>query len=466
MKSSCVERQTSSSVPTPWKHQSQTKSFFSSRPRGNDFSDPGTGKTRAHLDVYTTRRAPGRLLILCPKTLMYSAWMCDIERFAPGMTASLAYAENREEAFKAKTDAVITNIDAVRWLADQDAKLLKDFDHCIIDESTAYKTPTSQRSKALIALRRFFKYRYALTGTPNPNSVTELWNPMLFIDDGKRLGTSFYKLRNVMQVSTQIGPGINHVRWDDKPGAQQAVDELIADITIRHEFEKVMPHVPKNHKDTKFFLLNKKCATAYKEMEATAILQIKQEVVSAVHAAALRTKLLQIASGAVYGGSSENDYVVVDTQRYELIADLVEERGHSVVFFNWKHQRDELCREFANRDIRFAVIDGNTPQRDRDRIVADYQSGKYKTLLLHPRTGAHGLTLTRGTTTIISSPFYEADMLKQAIHRIYRGGQTEVTNTILICAAGTVEEKVYERLDDKYGRMVDLLTLIQNRSTK
>jgi SNF2 family DNA or RNA helicase len=251
------------------------------------------------------------------------------------------------------------------------------------------------------------------------------------------------------------------LRWDDKPGAQQAMSELLADITIRHAFEDVMGSVPPNHRDTKFFVLSKKCKAAYDQMERDAILKLKDEVVSAVHAASLRTKLLQIASGAAY--SDGEHYAVIDRGRYELIAELVEERDHSIVFFNWRHQRDELCAEFDKRGITFAVIDGATPQHERDRIVSDYQAGSYQALLLHPRTGAHGLTLTRGTTTIVSSPIYEADLLKQAIHRVYRGGQTKATNTILICAQGTVEEKVYARLYEKYDHMNDLLELIQER---
>lgn len=459
---SAVRRVARLESPKLWPHQQKTISFFRSRPCGFDLSDPGTGKTAAAIETYLKRPTRGRLLVVCPKTLMAAAWAADIEKFAPQLTVSLAYAENRREAFELKTDVVVINVDGVKWLVEKEnAGLLRGFDHLVIDEITAFKHHTSQRSKAMAKLRKTFKYRYGLTGTPNPISVTEMWHPALIIDDGKRLGMSFFKFRNVMQTPTQVGPSANHLRWDDKPGAQQAMSELLADITIRHSFENVMTQVPANHRDTKYFALSKKCRVAYDQMERDAILKLKEEVVSAVHAASLRTKLLQIASGAVY--SDGENYALVDRGRYELIADLVEERDHSIVFFNWRHQRDELCTEFEKRGVTFAVIDGATPQAERDRIVADYQAGRYQTLMLHPRTGAHGLTLTRGTTTVVSSPIYEADLLKQAIHRIYRGGQTQVTNTVLVCASGTVEEKVYARLDEKYERMVDLLDLIQER---
>lgn len=754
----------------PWKHQAATIEFFSERPVGFDFSDPGTGKTRSALAVYLRRKPRGRLLVVCPKTLMRSAWVDDIHKFAPELSVALAYSPDREAAFRMQSDVVIINTDGVKWLAAKaNVALLKGFDHLIVDEISAFKHATSQRSKALRQLSKLFTHRYGLTGTPNPISVTELWHPAMIVDGGERLGQSFFHFRNAVQTPTQVGPRPNMVAWHDKPGAQQAVSELLSDISVRHAFEDVMQHVPANYRETKQFVLSARCKAAYQKMLTSAILQLQDGTVNAVHAAALRTKLLQIAclgaetevltrrgwapiktvtahdqvwdgdtwvatkgciyagdkpvvecfgitmtpdhkvlttagwhtaqeildananarldraavrlpdgitpsrtnfvwlhavadamrlrtpmraqeselalavayddafvrlptgggvnscqryprqnapstiqpldkdtfsvyvqmrqglaqlrsawhrivsalarlpevlgrygswlqtwvdigahqqqpgvfakqlslgdnsraeqshaqfsarmdakrtydyctrrtphrhqasnsvssilhrrsrqtiaatydvvdagprhrftvrgnggtpfivhnSGAVYDGSG--NYLLIDRGRYELIVDLITEREHSIVFFNWRHQRDELVAELRHQHVAHAVIDGDTPQRERDEIVKAFQDGKYQALLLHPRTGAHGLTLTRGTTTIISSPIYEADLLKQAIHRIYRGGQTHTTNTILVCATGTVEERVYALLDEKYARMTDLLDLLEDSHEK
>lgn len=456
-----ANKKSSPTVKPPWKHQKASYAFFKPRPRGFDFSAAGTGKTRAHLEIYNARKDRKRLLVLCPKTLMRSAWGNDIEEFTPQLTYSLATAENREEAFTMATDVVIMNIDGIKWLAEKkNQKHLKGFDHLVIDEGSMYKHRTSQRTKAMMKIRGAFKYRYILTATPNANSVTELWAPAMIVEDGKRLGNSFFHFRNVMQLATQVGPKENHLRWDDRPGAAQAVEELLSDITIRHPFE-VMTDVPANFRETKFFFLNDRTKKLYDKLENEAILALKDGHVTAVHAASLRQKLLQVASGAVY--TEVGEYSVVDAQRYELIADLADECDHSVIFFNWKHQRTQLAVEFERRGYTFAIIDGDTKASERDAIVKRYQAGEYQTLLLHPRTGAHGLTLTRGDTTIFASPFYEADLLQQAIKRIHRGGQTKVTRSIFVCAKGTVEELVYDRVNEKEGRMNDLLQLIQLR---
>lgn len=438
-----------------WDHQAQSIEFFASKPRGFDNSKPGTGKTRVQIENYRARKTRKRWLIVCPKTLMVSAWGKDIEMFAPELTVSFAFAENREEAFQTPTDVVVINTDGVKWLSEKkNEKYLKQFDHLTIDEYTSFKHPTSQRAKAMVKIRKFFTHRYGMSGTPNANTVMELYNPALIIDDGKRLGTSYYRLRNVMQVPEQIGPSPDHLKWTDRPGATQAVTELLADITIAHPFS-VMSHVPANHRDVKRFDLSPRMRKVYEKMEAECLFAFDDDTkVNAVHAAALRTKLLQIASGAVYDGTG--GYKLVDTLRYELVCDLIEEAEHSVVFFNWTHQRDFLLKEIDKRGLSFALIDGSTPQRERDEIVRDYQAGKYRTILLHPRTGAHGLTLTRGDTTIFCSPIYEADLMEQGIARIHRGAQDKVTRTVFIEAKDTVEAKVYARLEEKNAAMQDL----------
>ena len=229
-----------------WPHQTESIEFCLKNPAVLDASDPGTGKTYVHLATYAARRAnkqSGRCLVVCPKTLMTSAWANEIDECFPHLTYSLATATNRVKAFQYKTDIVIVNTDGVTALLNKkkngpNMDLLEGFTDLIIDEVSYFKHPTAQRSKAILRLSRLFEHRYALTGTPNPNSVTELWHPALLLDGGKRLGDSFYRFRNAVQVAEQIGPGTQMVKWKDKPEALDAVFGLLSDIMIRHSFER------------------------------------------------------------------------------------------------------------------------------------------------------------------------------------------------------------------------------------
>lgn len=375
------------------------------------------------------------------------------------MRVAVASAAKREQAFSQNADVYVTNTDAVRWLVKQKPSFFKDFDVLIIDEITTFKHHTSKRSKALNKIKKHFLYRYGLTGTPTTVSVTDLWHPVQILDDGKRLGTSFYQFRAAVCTPVQVGPSAEMVRWDDKPGAEVAVAGLLGDFVVRHVFEECID-IPPNTITQIPYALSAKQQRVYNDMERDAVTMLANgQVLSAVNAATVMGKLLQIASGAAY--SEAGIPALVDTGRYELAAELAEQRRHSIIFFQWTHQRDELIRELESRGLTFAVIDGSTPDKARKDIVSEYQKGFYRVLLAHPASAAHGLTLTRGTTTIWASPTSNLEHWLQGNRRIYRAGQTERTETIVLTARGTIEEKVLAKLEDKNTRQINLLELLQ-----
>lgn len=447
-----------------FKHQSQSLRFMANRERVFDFSDPGTGKTRVAIEDFGKRRAKGgkAALVLSPKTLLESAWGNDIAEFGNGLTCSLAYAENRAAAFNVDADMYITNIDAVRWLANQPKKFFDRFDTLYIDESTAYKHHTSQRSKAVRSIKSHFDIRRIMSGSPNPNGICDIWHQALLVDDGKRLGTSFYHFRSSVCTPVQTGPAANMVRWEDREGAEIAVTALLKDITIRHKFEDCTD-IPRNHLFAVPFTLPPKLRAMYSKLEADSLLYLNEHKVSAINGGVLYNKLLQAASGSVYDENGKS--VFLQNQRYELILDLVESRDKCVVFFMWEHQRNALITEAQKRNIPFALLDGSvTSNSERRDVVKHFQQGFYKVLFAHPQTAAHGLTLTAATTTIFASPTANAEHFNQAFRRIYRISQTKRTETIVVVAKDTRDESVFESYENKDLKMAKLLAEFQNKS--
>lgn len=432
-------------IPPLFKDQKKSLKLLAVEPRVFDMSEPGTGKTRVHAEDFARKRADGGKcgLVLGPKSILQSAWGDDIEKYVGHLKYNIAYAENRKEAFEDSADLYVTNIDAVTWLAKQKPAFFKRFSHLVVDESTAYKHHTSARSKALAKIRDYFPVRRMLSGTPNPNGMTDLWHQVFLLDDGRRLGKSFFHFRSSVCIPTQIGPMPNHVRWEDREGAELAVTALLRDITLRN----LLTDMPENVEYPVKYHLTATHLAYYLKLEADSILQIKSQKVTAVNGAVLYSKLLQAASGAVYDENGK--YVVLDSGRYELIADLVDQRKHSLVFFNWAHQRDLLITALEARKLSFAVIDGNTSNKDRAQIVEYFQKGFYRVVLIHPQSGAHGLTMTRATTTIWASPTANLEHFIQGNHRAYRKGQTLRTETIVIVAQGTQDEKVYAAAQGK-----------------
>lgn len=444
-------------VPPLFPDQVTSVKFELATERVVDASEPGTGKTRVRLEVFSQRRVKGGgcALVIAPKSLLRSAWEDDCRRYTPWITTSVAYATNRAEAFTKKADLYITNHDATKWLAAQPKEFFKRFDYLIIDEGDAFKHHTSQRSKALDKIRKHFKNRVLMNGALNTNTILDVWNQVRLIDDGKRLGTSYYAFRSAVAVPQQVGPQPNMVKWVDRDGAEDQVAALIRDITILNKLQGL----PENREYPVSYYMKPGQLASYIKMEKSAILQLQTGEIKAINAASVVTKILQIASGAVYDG--EENYHVIDKSRYEMIADMVEARKHSLVFFLWKHQRDMLIEEFKKRGLTYMVVDGSiTSDTKRNESIREYQSGMYRVGLLHPKSAAHGLTLTRGTATIWASPTYDQSWWVQGNHRIFRKGQTEKTETISVLAEGTIERKVYDRRAEKGKSMTTLMDLL------
>ncbi len=447
----------------PMKHQLKSLAHADAHPEVFDTSDTGTGKTVVPVWQYAKlrrRRGVGRMLVLCPRTLMHSAWELDIRKFAPELTVVLCPAEKREVRFATDADVYVTNHDAVKWLAKQKKDFWQKFEGgmLVIDESPAFKHHTSQRTKAAFKIRDHFKYVRLMTATPNSNTIADVWAQAYLLDYGKRLGNSFYKFRDAVCSPVQtVEHNPDAVKWMDMDGAEEAVFGLLHDVTIRHLRDDCVD-LPKNTVYTMPYQITRKQMEAYLELERTQLLLLEQgKKLTAVSASAVATKLLQVASGAVY--SELGQYSVVDNARYEFIADLVAERPRSLVFFLWKHQKHGLEAEFKKRGFRYAIIDGDASDRTRSEAVLSYQAGQLDAILAHPKTAAHGLTLTAGQSTIWASPTYNLEWFVQGSMRQHRIGQKKKTETIVIVAEGTIEDEVYDKMLAKDARMKNLLEL-------
>lgn len=439
-------------------HQLQTIEFGRGKPALFDASDPGTGKTRGAIELLRARiHHDGRSgMVYAPKSILRSAWRDDLMKFAPELRVSIADASNRDRAMlETEADVYITNHDAVNALVKYDKKFYRRFSTLILDESGAYKHPTSKRSRSMRKIAPYFEFKENMNGTPNGNTILDTWHQYFLLDGGQRLGKNWYHFRNSVCKPHQVGPQPNMVKWEDKEGAEAVVASLVRDITIRHVFEECTD-IPPNHEYVVKFQMTDKHRRAYREMANAQLAQLPTGNVSAINAAAVATKLLQISSGAVY--ESEWTYHIVDHDRNELIMDLLEERKHSVVFFIWKHQKDQLIAAAEKRGYTYCVVDGETSDSKRTENVRLFEAGFFKVLFAQPQSAAHGFTFVRATTTIWASPTYNAEHFTQGNKRIYRVGQTEKTETIVVLAEDTIDEKVYyDVLSPKRVRMSTLL---------
>ena len=443
-------------IPVAYGHQKKTTDFIVANPKCMITSDPGTGKTRAVLDAHAI--LGGKTLVLAPLSILEAAWGEDISKFQPDIKYGVAYAKNRKQVFEdSENEMVITNFEAVNFLQ-KNTHLIEKFDTVVIDEFTAFKNRQAKRSKNLSKIISCFTNRIAMSGTPNSNTILDIWHPAFLVDGGARLGTRFYAFRH--QACTPKFNGFAN-EWVDKPGIEEAVANKLSDISIRYALSDCID-LPDNIVRTVNTRLTPNIQKQYKTLADESVLYTKSGTVNAINAAARVKKLLQLVTGAIY----DEDGVVqfVHQERYDIVMTLVAQRAHSLVAFNWRHERDALVEMAQKEGMSYEVIDGTVPAERRKDIVSRYQAGQIKVLFCHPQSASHGLTLTRANTVIWCSPTYNAEHYQQFNQRIYRAGQTQKTETILIQARGTWEPEVYKKLNTKLGRMENLLHILKEVS--
>jgi len=454
-------RLVSSPPPKAFEHQRATTDFILGTKRVLCFSDAGTGKTRAVLDAVKQRvkESGKRILVFAPKTILEPAWGEDILQFTRELTYCVATAKNRRSALESESQVVLTNHDAATWIA-RNLDILEGFDTLVIDESTAFKNFGSQRSKAMVKIAKFFEYRIAMTGTPTPNSVTDVWHQAFIIDDGERLGKSFHKFRSVCCVNK--GQGSPFPDWQDKEGILETVADALADITIRYKLEDCTD-LPPTVSNTIHFELDRKCRDAYDSLVRHSLINVDVSTISADRAAVLTGKLLQIASGNVY--DEDKKIVNLSDKRTELIVDLIEQREHCLVAFLWQHQKLALIKQLEKKKISYRVLDGTIKDKDRTSYVSEFQDGDVKVMLCHPKTAGHGLTLTRATTTIWATPTYNAEWLDQFNRRAYRTGQKKKTEVLSVLAKDTIDMEAMAKVSGKQISMHQLLENVKENYT-
>lgn len=443
----------------PFETQQKLADFWSSRPvpRILNLSGCGTGKTLGTIHTIKTNWPGARVLVLAPLSILKPAWAKDIAFGWPETTVAVAYASNREKAFNSGAQWVVTNHDAIKAVVKNGWD--KQFDILVVDEADAFRNRTTDRSKAIQMAAYNIPGVEIMTGTPTPNSVTDIWHLAFLVDRGERLGKNFFEFRGQVCTPAPVrGAPPGAMEWHDKEGANDIVTAMLADVTYRVVLEDVveLPETITRHMEVE---LPPKLKAAYRAFEKESLLLAESgQLLTAVHAGARTQKLLQLLSGAVYDG--ERGAVDMHTDRHSLVLDLAEETDHALVAFNWQHQRAGLEAEAKKRRLTYSVIDGNTPVAAREKIVERFQMGFTQVLFAHPQSAGHGLTLTKANRVIWASPTYRADLYEQFNHRIIRPGQQRKTEIIHIAACDSVELKVYDILMGKSGRMKDLLAAV------
>jgi SNF2 family DNA or RNA helicase len=200
-----------------------------------------------------------------------------------------------------------------------------------------------------------------------------------------------------------------------------------------------------------------------------ALAQSKQ--IDAANAAVAMGKLLQIAGGWVYAGDREVASLDAKPRIKALVDTIIGCSRKVIVFAPFTHCLDGIADALKKEAISFAQIDGRTSEQRRAEIFNNFQNtspkgtwltqGSFKVLLAHPRTMAHGVTLTAADTILWFLPITSLEIYEQANARIRRIGQKHKQQIIHLVAA-PVERRIYSLLRTRQKVQDKFLDLFAN----
>lgn len=437
----------------PMQHQRDTAGFLTLHPRAFCFNEQGTGKTGAAIwaaDYLLNIGAVNRVLVVCPLSIMQSAWQADLFKFAVHRTVDVAYGarDKRKAIINGPADFIIINYDGVDIVADEIAN--GGFDLVIIDEANAYKNATTKRFKTMRKILKPTTWLWMMTGTPASQSPLDAYGlaKLCVPDTAPNLYGAYRDM--VMYQLTRF-------KWIPKPGAEQTVHKILQPA-IRFE-KKDCLDLPDVTYTSRFVPLSAQQTKYYKALKKEMLISAVGEEVSAVNAAANLNKLLQISCGAVY--TDTGNIIEFDaSDRLNVLLEVINEASHKVLIFVPFTHAIQLVKDFLIKNgVTTEVINGDVSVTRRTEIFKQFQENNNpRVLVIQPQAAAHGVTLTAANVVIWYAPVTSIETYLQANARIDRAGQRNPM-TVVHIEGSPVESKLYSALQNKldvHERIIDL----------
>lgn len=424
------------------------------------FMEMGLGKTVSTLtaidELIYDRFEVEKVLVIAPYRVADDTWTTETEKWDHlqhlRVSKVLGSAAQRIAALQAEADIYVINRENVTWLVETLGKGWP-FDMIVVDELSSFKSNSAKRFKSLRTVRPLAKRFVGLTGTPAPNGLLDLWPQVYLIDRGERLGKTYtgYKDRYFYPAKRN---GFVVYSWTLKEGTKEAIEQKLSDICISMKAEDYLKLPDKIINDV-YVSLDHQEMQKYHELEKEKLMELEGKEITALSAAAVWGKLLQLANGAAYG--NDGSVIPFHYRKLDALEGIINESsGHPIlVFYNFRHDYERLME-------RFRTYRPRTLKCQKD--IRDWNAGTIPLLLAQPASMGHGLNIQAGGHIIVwfgLNPSLE--LYQQANARLYRQGQTEAVIIHRLITKGTVDEDVVKKLLVKDGTQDDLMESLRAR---
>ena len=413
----------------------------------------GLGKTVQLLSLLLSEKEEGRpchTLIVCPASLIFN-WYNEIRKFTPELRSVMVIGSAAERASVLEEhsdyDILITSYDLLRRDYAQYGPI--EFTFEILDEAQYIK---NQQTKNALAVRSIHSLtRYALTGTPIENRLSELWSIFSFLMPGYLYDYSEFRDRFEMPI----------VKDDDTKTADK-LRAMIAPFILRRRKKDVLPELPDKLEETVFVRLEGEQRKLYDAWTARLLEQLsgqsdeayaqnKIEILSQL----LRLRQICCSPDLVYedykGGNAKLDACM------EYIQQALE-GGHKMLIFSQFTSMLEIIAERLKAENRaFYRITGDTPKQERADLVEKFQDetqNDTRIFLISLKAGGTGLNLTAADIVIHYDPWWNLSVQNQATDRTHRIGQNNVVSVFRLITENTIEENIL-RLQQAKGDLAE-----------
>lgn len=437
----------------PFAHQIETSAFLTMHQKAFCFSEMGVGKTASAIwasDYLLKEKVINRVLVICPLSIMDSAWRNDLFTFAMHRKVSVAYGskDKRKKILNEGSEYVIINYDGLNIVRDEVAA--GGFDLIIVDEASHYKNPSTTRWKTLNKLVGPDTWLWMMTGTPAAQSPIDAYGLAKLVNPTQ-------VPRYVASFRDQVMVKITQFRYIPKENATDIVHRVLQPA-IRFTKEECLdlPEMTYVQRDVALSGQQKKY---YEQLRKKMIMEAAGEEVTSANAAVNMNKLLQISSGAVYTDSGEVLEFDIK-ERYKVLREVIDESSQKVlVFAPFKHIIKIITTKLIADGIATEVISGDVKAGNRTDIFNRFQTqDEPRVLVIQPQSAAHGVTLTAANTIVWWGPTSSLETYAQANARVHRSGQKH-PSTVVQLRGSVAEKHVYSMLDKKidvHSKIIDL----------
>ena len=392
--------------------------------------DMGLGKSLQIIALLLSEKK-GTSMIVCPTTLVLN-WVNEFSKFAPELKV-LAVSGTGDERKSLvdefpQYDVVITSYELLR--RDIEAYKAFGFSFVVIDEAQYIKNHETKNAQAVKQLKA--EHRFALTGTPVENSLSELWSIFDFLMPGYLF--SYPHFRDTLESEIVRGG----------EAAAERLSRLIKPFILRRLKAGVLKELPPKMESEVLCTL----AGEQKKLYGATLGLIKESVESAgksvnkVVVLSMLTKLRQICCEPQlvypdYAGNSEKLNTCLELVRSAT------EAGHKVLIFSQFTSMLEILRKRLNEaEITHYLLKGDTPKAERIKLVSRFNTDKTQVFLISLKAGGTGLNLTGADVVIHYDPWWNESVMNQATDRAYRIGQDKSVQIYKLIMQGSIEQQI------------------------